>query len=250
MNLFLSRPLCFFDIESTGTDVARDRIISLAVKKFLPDGESHGLQFIVNPGMPIPAESSKIHGFTDDIVKDLPPFKTKAAPLFDFILACDLAGYNCLNFDVPLLYEEFARCGITWDLAGVRIIDVGNIFKKKEERTLEAAVKFYCHRQMEHAHNAVADVEATADVLDGQLTAYTDLAAMSVEKLAEFSRFDDRIDLAGKIVRNAQGEAVYNFGKVKDVRVIDDRGFGEWILRNDFTQNTKDVVRRILKGVQ
>ncbi len=250
MNLFLSRPLAFFDIESTGTDVAKDRIISLAVKKFFPGDNTITGKWIVNPGISIPAETAKIHGFTDDIVKDLPRFDAKAREVFELITACDLGGYNLLNFDVPLLYEEFVRCGITWDLTGMRIIDVGNIFKKKEERTLSAAVKFYCHREMVDAHNALADVEATADVLDGQLTAYTDLAAMSVEKLAEFSRFDDRIDLAGKIMRNDQGDAVYNFGKAKGTRVVDDPGFGQWILRNDFTRNTKDVVARLLKGDQ
>jgi DNA polymerase-3 subunit epsilon len=247
MKMKLIRPICFFDIESTGLDVARDRIISIAIKKQLPDGFCAGEQFKFNPGIPINPEASAKNGFTDESVKGFPSFKSKSKEIHLHFLGCDLCGYNLINFDVPILWEEFFRCGITWDLSEVNIIDAGNIFKKKEERTLSAAVKFYCLKEMQNAHDALADVTATAEVLDGQLERYPDLDFMSVVELAAFSKMDKRIDLAGKFVTNKKGEAVYSFGKSKGLTVVQDPGFAHWMLTKDFTENTKAVARQLLK---
>jgi len=247
----LVRPLAFFDIESTGTDVAADRVISLAVVKHFPDiefSDPQEVSILVDPGIPIPAESSKVHGITDEMVKRCPPFSHHAPELIALLAGCDIAGFNCINFDVPLLWEEFSRAGIEWDLTGVTIVDAGNIFKLKEPRTLSAACHFYGTPVLEDAHNALADTRATANVLTGQLRRYEDLRGMSISDLGKYSQFDNRVDLAGKIVRNEARQPVYNFGKAKGVPVVDDAGFGHWILRNQFTSNTKSVVSKILKG--
>lgn len=250
MNLFLERPLVFFDLETTGTDVAKDRIISIAGKKYMDGSGSTDsityLKRIVNPGIPILAASSIIHGFNDAFVKELRPFNFYAGEILKFCTDCDLAGFNLLNFDVPLLWEEFARAGKTWNLDDVNIIDAGNIFKKKEPRTLAAGLKFYCNRDHAEAHEAQADVEATADVLFAQLQRYDDLKPMTVAEVASFSRMDDRIDLAGKFVRNEKGEAIYNFGKHKGSRVKDEIGFLAWMRGKDFTSNTLIRVERML----
>lgn len=243
----LNKPLCFFDIESTGTDVANDRIISLVVNKQFPNDANEIFGILCNPGIPIKPEAGAVNGFDDETVSVFQPFKSHAEAVHNFVKGCDLAGFNCLNFDVPMLWEELFRSGITWDLTGVQIIDVGNIFKKKEPHTLTAAVKFYCGREMIDAHDAMADVQATADVLNGQLERYMDLDLMDIPQLAEFSRMEKRLDLAGKIVENEKGEAVFGFGKSKGVRIADDPGFARWMLDKDFTQNTKQVVKQILK---
>lgn len=243
--LKLTRPLLCFDVESSGTDPANNRIITLHATLMNPDGSGQTGSWMVKPPFHIPAAVTAIHGITDEIVKDKPPFKNVAKDIFRMFLNCDLLGFNLLNFDIPILWEEFYRCGITWDLKSINIIDAGNIFKKKEERTLAAALKFYCKQVHESAHDAAADVQATIDVLQGQLIRYDDLAAMDMAALAEFSKFDNRVDLAGKIVLNEQGEPVYNFGKSKGVRVVDDQGFGFWILGKDFSENTKQAIRRI-----
>jgi DNA polymerase-3 subunit epsilon len=244
--LFLERPIAFFDIEATGVDVTKDRIVSIYIDVLYPDGQRQSKEWRCNPGFEMSAEVVAIHGITNEAVKDCPPFKEQARGIYSAIRGCDLGGFNLLNFDVPLLWEEFHRAGIKWSLRGVEIIDVGNIFKKKEERTLSAGVRFYCGREHTGAHSADADVRATIDVLDAQLKRYSDLNGLPVSALAKFSQFDDRVDLAGKIVRNKDGEPVYSFGNSKGVRVKDDPGFARWMLGKDFSENTKQALRSIL----
>lgn len=244
----LTRPLIVLDLEATGLDIAKDQITQLALLKLHPDGREEVWQSLFKVTCPIAPEATEVTGITAETLKDAPSFKSKAFEIMQFIGDSDLAGFNLLNFDVPLFWEEMNRNGCTWKLEGVQIIDAGNIFKKKEPRTLVAAHKFFCGfgYDEQDAHDALADTVATREVLDGQLARYADLAELDVAKLAEFSRMDDRLDLAGKIVRNKDGVAVYNFGKSKGVPVIDDPGFGNWMLRNDFSAQTKQVVSKLL----
>jgi DNA polymerase III subunit epsilon len=265
--MFLERPLAFFDIEATGNEPAKDRIVSLSVTKLIPDGNQEKREWLCNPCVLMSAEVISIHGITNERVKDCPTFKEVSREVFEVIRGCDLATFNGSNFDIPILWEEFHRVGIKWHLCGINHVDVGNLFKKKEPRTLTAAVKFYCGRSHEGAHNADADVQATIDVLNEMVTRqefyrqveeihpglvrlhfndYSDVASMSIKELAEFSKMEERVDLAGKIVRNADGQPVYNFGNSKGVRVVDDPSFGRWMLQKDFSENTKDTVRDIL----
>lgn len=243
--LKLTRSIVCFDVESTGVDPATDRIITLDLTWIGVDGLKVVKRWLVKPPFPIPPESTKIHGITDEMVAMAPAFEEVAEEIRGFMMNVDLLGFNLLNFDIPILWEEFYRAGIVWDLKGVSVIDAGNIFKKKEERTLTAAVKFYCGRVHDSAHNGAGDVAETIAVLEGQLARYPDLASADVATLATFSAFDKRVDLAGKIVLNEAGVAVYNFGKAKGVPVVDDPGFGRWILNNSFSENTKQAVNRI-----
>lgn len=244
--LFLERPIAFFDIEATGVDVAKDRIVSLFIRRLYPDGSQSALSWMFYPGFDMSPEVIAIHGITNEAVHGCPRFESSALEVHGAITGCDLGGFNLLNYDVPLLWEELFRAGIKWNLTGVNIVDVGNIFKKKEERTLSAGVRFYCGRNHDGAHSAEADVDATIDVLDAQLKRYQELNALSMDKLAEFSQFDRRVDLAGKLVRNDQGAVVYNFGNSKGVRIQDDIGFARWMLGKDFTENTKQTLRSLL----
>lgn len=251
------RPIVFFDIEATGTDVAQDRIVTLAAVK-MPDlgpqvlSSLEQLAVVANPGFPMSDEVVAVHGITNERAAQFPPFGDSAERVMEFFKGCDLAGFNLLNFDVPILWEELYRNGHELDLSGVRIIDAGNIFKKKEERTLAAAVRFYTGGEHTGAHDALADVEATINVLVAQRMQYPDLGEMDLDALAKFSRMEDRdgerVDLVGKIVRRkSDGVPVYNFGKAKGVPVTDDPGFGWWMLRQSFvTAETKSVVRRLL----
>lgn len=264
--LVLDKPLAVFDVEATGVDPANDKIVSLAVTVFHPDGAQFKELWLFNPGRPIPPEATKVHGITDEMVMDKPRFESLAETVHAFIRDCDLCTFNGSNFDMPILWEEFNRAGIQWDTAKSRHIDVGNLFKKMEPRSLSAAVMFYCGRQHDTAHTADGDVEATAEVLAAMLgrrkwhsdlsalwectprflNDYAEIGLMEVPDLAEFSRMDDRIDLAGVIARNEQGEAVYTHKKMRGVRVLDDIGYARWILGNDFSENTKQEVRRII----
>lgn len=250
----LNRPIVSIDFEATGLSVTKDRIISIAASKLRQFGEDMAGIFerfttLINPTVPISPESTEIHGITDEMVKDAPKFHEKAAELMAFIDGCDLLGFNLLRFDLPILSEELDRCGKILDLKGVNIIDAGNIFKLKETRTLEAAMKFYCDKAHEDAHSADADVQATIEVLHGQLARYPDLGEMTVEQLAVFSRMDDNIDLAGKLVRDKDGDACYNFGDKKGTKVRNDQGLAWWLLGKDFTSDTKRHVKAVLDAI-
>lgn len=247
--LKLTRPLVFFDLEATGKDPAKDRIVEFGAMRILPGGEARDVWTSrFNPEMPIAPGATEKHGITDEDVANSPKFAELAKLIHHAMTGCDLAGYNLLNYDIPLLWEEFHRAGYNWDLAGVRVVDAEKIFKKKEERTLGAAVLFFCGRQHDDAHTAGGDVLATRDVIEGQLKLYPDLAAMSLDQLAAYATLDDlpRVDLAGKLVRDKDGDAVYNFGKLKGQKLKDDPSFAEWMLRKDFTQNTLMHVREEL----
>lgn len=236
------KPLLFFDLETTGTDVAKDRIVSIAIKY---GHETEGRTWLVNPGIPIPPTATECHGIADEMVKDAPIFSLYAKEIHRAMAGCDLCGFNLIHFDVPLLWEEFNRAGIQWDLTGVNIIDAGNIFKKFEERTLTAAMKFYCGLEHGKAHDALGDVLATELVLTAQLDRYN-LQFESREDLAKLSRFDDRVDLAGHFHRK-DGAIVFGFGKKKGQPVLSDLSYLDWMMRSDFPSQTKQVIKEMMK---
>jgi len=246
------RKLLCFDIESTGPNPATDRIIQLALMtddggEFMPDGFIHE-NFLVHPGRPIPAEATAVHGITDERVADYPRFEAYANRIHSIVKDCDLLGFNLTNFDVPILWEELYRCGIEWDLSNTRILDAGTLFKRREERTLTAAMKFYCNRDLKEAHNAVIDVMATWEVWNAQVARYG-LQAADRETLERESNYEEkRIDLAGKIIVGKDGRPTFAFGKAKGVAVEDDPGYAAWMLRSDFSANTKMHLESILYG--
>ncbi|MCI5756768.1 MAG: exonuclease domain-containing protein [Alloprevotella sp.] len=245
MELHLTRPLIFFDIESTGLQVSTDRIIELCYIKVMPDGTEKTVTQRFNPQIPIPAESTAVHGIHDEDVAQCPTFAEKAAQIAADFKHADLAGFNSNNFDIPLLYEEFVRAGVAIDLSNCRMIDVQNIFHKMEKRTLEAAYQFYCGKTLEDAHSAEADTRATYEVLKGQLDRYGAELQNDVTFLADFSRRNRNVDFAGRIVLDDNGTAVINFGKYRGKPVVEtlrrDPGYYNWIMQGDFTQNTKQV---------
>lgn len=245
MKLNLTRPLVFFDLETTGTSITRDRIVEISYLKVYPDGSTEEKCRRINPGMHIPEASTAIHKITDEDVKDCPTFPAIAKSLNEQLLDCDIAGYNSNKFDVPLLIEEFARAGINFQLAGRRFIDVQNIFHKMEQRTLVAAYRFYCGKELEGAHGALYDTRATYEVLLGQLERYENLDN-DVEKLAEFSRAGRGVDLASRVVLDDNDVPVFNFGKHKGrpVKQVfrEEPSFYSWIMQGDFPKNTKDVL--------
>lgn len=246
MELKLKRPLIFFDLETTGTNVTHDRIVELSFIKVMPDGTVIEKTRRLNPEMPIPPESTAIHHITDDDVRDCPTFRQIAHSLEEIFADTDVAGYNSNKFDVPVLIEEFSRAGINFPTDGRSFIDVQNIFHKKEQRTLAAAYRFYCGRELENAHSALADTRATYEVLKSQLDRYEDLKN-DVEYLAEFSRMNRNIDLAGRMMLNDDNEPVFTFGKHRGRLVreifVQEPSYFDWILQGDFPKNTKDVLQ-------
>jgi len=248
MELKLNRPIVFFDLETTGLDIAKDRIVEICLLKVEPNGNEQCLTWRINPEMHIPETSSAVHGITDEAVKDCPTFRDKAPELQTLLENCDLAGYNSNKFDIPMLVEEFLRVGINIDMHDRKCIDVQNIYHKKERRTLIAAYKFYCDKDLENAHSADADTRATYEVLKGELDKYDDLEN-DVAFLAEYSRVGNNIDFAGRLVMDDEGNEVVNFGKYKGVKVKDifarDPGYYGWILQADFSRNTKQEFKRL-----
>ncbi|MDE7179939.1 MAG: 3'-5' exonuclease [Muribaculaceae bacterium] len=245
MKLNLIRPLVFFDLETTGTSVTHDRIVQLSYIKVFPDGHETTDTLLINPGMPIPAESTAIHHITDEDVADAPRFAEVADMLESVFNDSDIAGYNSNKFDVPLLIEEFGRIGRKFAVAGRNFVDVQNIFHKMEQRTLVAAYRFYCGKELTGAHSADADTRATYEVLQAQLDRYPDLKN-DVAELAEFSRSGRGLDLAARVVLDDNNEPVFNFGKHKGKKVKDvfrkERSFYSWVMQGDFPKNTKDVL--------
>lgn len=245
MKLNLKRPLVFFDLETTGTSVTQDRIVEISYIKVFPDGHEEEDTLRINPGMPIPPASTAVHHITDDDVRDKPKFGEVAARLRDVFANADIAGFNSNKFDVPLLIEEFGRAGLNFSVALHNFVDVQNIFHKMEQRTLVAAYKFYCGKDLTEAHSANADTRATYEVLMSQLDRYADLEN-DVEKLAEFSRMGNSLDLSARVVFNDKKEPVFNFGKHKGRPVKEvfraERSFYSWMMQGDFPKNTKDVL--------
>lgn len=244
MQLKITKPIVFFDLETTGVDLANDRIVSIGTVKWMPDGTTEESNTLVNPEVSIPKEATEVHKITNEMVKDAPAFKEIAKGLYAFFNDCDIAGFNCTNFDIPILSEAFLRCDINFPQKEARFIDVSNIYRKKEARTLSAGYKFYCGKELSGAHDALADTKATYEVFIAQLNKYPELR--DVDAAAEYCKVDNRADLAGKIVMNENGEYIYNFGKSKGKSIKDEPSFAEWMLKQQFiTQNTKMVVRRI-----
>jgi DNA polymerase III subunit epsilon len=266
MKLNLKRPIVFFDLETTGTDIAKDRIVELSVLKIMPDGEEILKTRRINPTVPIPIESSLIHNIYDDDVKDCPTFKQVARDLDGFLKGCDLSGYNLLRFDIPLLAEEFLRCEIDFDIDNRNIIDVCRIFHQMEQRTLSAAYKFYCDKSLTNAHSAEADTLATYHILMAQLDRYQNTPIEIAEGVEEYPVQNDMeqlhkfttqkmADLSGRITYNSAGQEVFNFGKYKNVPVEEvlqkEPSYYDWMMKGDFPLYTKKVLTRIrLRNVQ
>jgi DNA polymerase-3 subunit epsilon len=252
----IDKPLITFDIESTGTDPATDRIISLAALKQRPGETRESLYtWLVNPGIPIPPASTKIHGITDEDVKDMPLISEFAEEIHGVFSGADLCGYSIRGFDVCCLWEELYRCGLKLDLTGVRIIDTKEIFHRKERRDLKAAVRKYCNREHNGAHEAMADAVASWDVLIGQRGAYEDIGAMDIQGLHDFCGSDEfeglpakRYDLAGHLVQTAEGVVRYTMRRARGVAVHDDPGLGFWMLKQSFPESTKILLEELLRN--
>lgn len=248
MKLNLKRPIVFFDLETTGVDTSKDRIVEISMIKVMPDGSKDIKTRRVNPEMPIPAEATAVHGITDEDVKNEPTFRQLAKSLAQFIQGCDFGGFNSNRFDLPLLVEEFLRVGVDVDLKRRKFVDVQTIFHKKEQRTLVAAYKFYCDKDLTDAHSAAADTMATYEVLCAQLDRYDDLEN-DIDFLAEFSEREKAVDYAGRIVYNEQGVEVFSFGKYRGQSVEEvfrrEPSYYAWMMEGDFPLYTKKVITEI-----
>ena len=267
MKLNLKKPLAFFDLETTGVNVASDRIVEIAILKIFPDGRiekrpaDENERFLINPQMPIPLETSLIHGIYDEDVKDAPSFADVADKIFKFLFDCDLAGFNSNKFDVPILAEEFLRCGIDFSIVDRNLIDVQNIFHMMEQRTLKAGYKFYTGKDMNNAHEAMADVEATYDVFLAQIEKYKDVEFESrdgkisvpivndMDQLHTVSQRHRNVDFLGRFVYNDDNVECFNFGKHKGKPVTEvlraEPGYYGWMIKGDFPLYTKKVLKSI-----
>lgn len=252
MELNLKNPLIFFDLETTGINITKDKIVEISYIKIYPNGKKETKTLRINPGMPIPPESTAIHHITDEDVADAPTFKEVAKELANTFEGCDIAGFNSNRFDLPLLSQEFLNAGVDVDFSRRKFIDVQTIYHKMEQRNLSAAYKFYCGKDLNDAHSALADTAATCEVLKAQLDKYPSLEN-SVDFLSSFSTQNKNVDLAGRIIYNDKGVEVFNFGKYKGRSVEDvlqhDTGYYGWMMNGDFPLNTKQVLTRIkLRG--
>ncbi len=247
MSLILIRPLVFFDLETTGTDISKDRIVEISLAKLYPDGKEEINTFRINPGIPIPPEASAVHGIKDEDVKDKPTFSELSEILLGILSNSDLCGYNLLKFDFPLLRMEFARNNIEFNTLGVNLIDPMRIFMKNEPRDLTAALKFYCNEDLEQAHSAEADTIAAKKILLAQIEKYEDVPG-SVEALSAYSTEGQKrfADITGKLNYNENNEIVFSFGKHKGERVIDNTDYAGWVLGSDFPEDTKQIIRTLL----
>ncbi|MBO5832642.1 MAG: 3'-5' exonuclease [Alistipes sp.] len=248
MNLKLKRPIVFFDLETTGVDTATDRIVEISLVKIGVDGTKSVKTRRINPEMHIPEEATAVHGITDDDVKDEPTFRQIAKSLAQYIEGCDFGGFNSNRFDLPVLVEEFMRAGVDVDFRKRKFVDVQTIFHRKEQRTLVAAYKFYCDKDLENAHSAEADTLATYEVLEAQIERYPDIGD-TVEKLAEFSSTGMSVDFAGRIALNDKGEEIFTFGKYRGQSVEEifrkEPSYYKWMMDGDFPQYTKKVITEI-----
>lgn len=249
MKLNLKNPIVVFDLETTGVSITNDRIIEISILKVHPDGLQESKTRRINPGMPIPLESSAVHGITDEDVQDCPRFEQVARSLYQWIEGCDIVGFNSNRFDVPLLVEEFLRAGVEVDFSRRRFVDVQTIFHKMERRTLEAAYKFYCDKTLVDAHSAEADTMATFEVLQAQLDRYPEDLKNDIDFLAEFSSYGRTVDFAGLLVYDDKDRIVVNFGKYKGqvlVEVLErDPGYYAWVMGANFTLDTKKWFSRV-----
>lgn len=248
MELKLTRPICFFDLETTGIDVARDRIVEISIFKVYPNGTKESKTWLVNPTIPIPPQVTAVHGISDEKVANEPTFAELASQIHNMIKDSDLAGFNSDRFDIPLLAEELLRAGVDFDMKNRVSVDVQTIFHKMEERTLSAAYKFYCGQTLENAHSAEADTMATYEILKSQLDRYTDLEN-DMKSLSEFTTRKKSVDFAGFIAINDKRQEYFTFGKYKNVLVDEvfdkDPGYYGWIQNADFPLYTKKVLTGI-----
>lgn len=247
MKLNLERPICFFDLEATGLDREIDRIVEISICKLFPDLSREYLTSRINPLVPIPKEASEIHGIFDDDVKDCPTFEDLGQSIYEFILGCDIAGFNSNNFDIPMLYFHLLRIGIKWDYKSIRKIDVGNIFKINEPRTLSAAAKFYLGTDLDDAHSAEADVNATVDVFMAQLEKYDNIP-MDLGELELFTNYGKPIlDVSGKFTTDEDGDIVINFGQYKGRKAKNHLDYIQWMLyKANFNSDTNDICSQLL----
>jgi DNA polymerase III subunit epsilon len=261
MELNLKRPIAFLDLETTGIKVATDRIVEISIYRIEPDGSTELKTLRINPEIPIPAEATAIHGISNEDVRDCPTFAQQAREIARFLDRCDLAGYNSNHFDIPLLAEEFLRAEVDFDLEGRHLVDIQNIFHKMEPRTLSAAYRFYCDKELVNAHSAEADTMATFEILKAQLDRYQDQpfedrdgkqsnpVVNDIEALSKFSAKNRNVDLIGHIVFNKKNEEVFNFGKHKGKSVSDvfekEPSYYDWIMKSEFPLYTKKVITKI-----
>jgi len=248
MELKLTRPICFFDLETTGVNVAKDRVVEISILKVFPNGNKESKTWLVNPEMNIPAEVIAVHGISNEKVANEPTFKELSKEIYTMIKDCDLGGYNSDRFDIPLLAEEMLRAEIDFDMKNTVSVDVQTIFHKMEKRTLEAAYKFYCDKTLENAHSAAADTNATYEVLKSQLDRYPDLEN-DIKKLSEFTTRKKSVDFAGFIIIDKDGDEAFSFGKHKGKKVDEvlekEPGYFGWILNADFPLYTKKILTQI-----
>lgn len=248
MELKLKRPIVFFDLETTGINVSSDRIVEISLLKISPNGKEQWMTTRINPEMPIPPKTTAIHGISDEDVAGAPTFREVAKNLALFLEGCDLAGYNSIKFDIPLLAEEFLRTDTDFNFRKRNYVDVQIIFHKKEQRTLIAAYQFYCNKQLKDAHSSKADTSATFEVLKAQLDRYEDLDN-DIEKLADFSSYNDYVDFAGRIILDENGVEIFNFGKHKGkpvAKVLEEEpSYYSWMMNGDFPLYTKRVLTEI-----
>ena len=255
MTLSLTNPLCVIDLEATGLQITTDRIVQIAMLRIEPNGDQFTFNEIVNPEVVITEEIIAIHGITNEVARKAKTFKELAPAILTFIGTSDLVGYNSNKFDIPLLAEEILRCKVDFDLSSRKFIDVQNIFHKMEQRTLAAAVQFYCDKPLEGAHDALNDVMATWEVFEAQLLRYKSLQK-DVASLADFSRSQANamVDFAGRLARNDKGNIVYNFGKNKNKTVEEvsllEPGYYGWMLEADFPLHTKDCLRKEMEKIK
>lgn len=253
MQLHLTRPLIFFDLETTGTNITHDRIVEISLIKIMPDGKEIERTRRINPEIPIPAEATAIHHITNEDVKNEPTFAKISKSLVQYFTGCDIAGFNSNRFDIPLLVEEFHRAGIDLDLTDTRFIDVQTIFHKNEPRNLTAAYKFYCGKDLLDAHSATADTRATYEVLKAQLDRYPTLPN-DMDALSEYSNYNRNVDLMGRLIYDDNGHEIINFGKYKGrsaEEVLEkDNGYYGWIQQGDFPQNTKKAFANIYERIE
>ncbi len=248
MELKLTKPIAFFDIEATGPDVVNDRIIEISILRIEPNGKQESFTRRVNPPIPISPEAYKIHGIKNEDLANEPKFSEIAQSVANFIKGCDLSGYNSTKFDIPILAEELLRADIDFDMRKTKYVDVQVIFFKMEQRTLGAAYKYYCNKNLDHAHNAEADAIATYEVLKAQLDHYPDLKN-DIGSLSEFTTQNRNVDFAGRFIYNEDGVECFNFGKHKGESVEEvlkkEPGFYKWMINGDFPLYTKKVLTAI-----
>lgn len=248
MKLQLKRPVAFIDLETTGTNLATDRIVELAIVKINVDGSKQVKRRLINPQIPIPVGSSDIHGITDEMVKDAPTFKQVSNEIKQFIENCDLGGYNSNRFDIPLLVEEFLRAGLDFTIDGRKMIDVQRVFHLMEQRTLGAAYKFYCQKTLEGAHGAEVDATATWEILEAQIERYPQLGS-TIEEICNFCGEEEIVDFARRFIIS-NGKEVFNFGKHKGRTVEDvlksEPQYYDWMMKGDFPLHTKQKLTEML----